>query len=125
MKFENVISIHLNRFKSVEDFQRLLDDNGIENIDANKLFEHKESGYTKIFFDKNTFEAVAYVHESSKKEIIFQDNFKDFLKNMPSLSFKTDTKMSLDVDVILEKISEKGIDSLSKKEKEFLDNLNK
>jgi hypothetical protein len=124
MKFENVISIHLNRFKSVEDFQRLLDDNGIENIDANKLFEHKESGYTKIFFDKDTFEAVAYVHESSKKEIIFQDDFKDFLKNMKSLSFKTETQV-LDVDVILEKISEKGIDSLSKKEKEFLDNLNK
>jgi hypothetical protein len=31
----------------------------------------------------------------------------------------------LDVDVILEKISERGIDSLSKKEREFLDNLEK
>ena len=85
MKFENVVSIHLKRFKSVEDFQKLLDDNGIQNLDATKLFEHKESGYTKIFFDKNTFEAVAYVHESSKKEIIFQDDFKEFLKNMKSL----------------------------------------
>ena len=125
MKFENVVSIHLKRFKSVEDFQKLLDENGIQNLDATKLFEHKESGYTKIFFDKNTFEAVAYVHESSKKEIVLQDNFKDFLKSMPSLAFKTDTKIVLDVDVILEKISEKGIDSLSKKEKEFLDSLNK
>lgn len=123
MKFQNLISIHLNRFKSVEDFQRLLDDNGIENIDATKLFEHKESGYTKIFFDKNTFEAVAYVHKSSK-EILFQDDFKDFLKDMKSLSFKMG-KVVLDVNVILEKISEKGIGSLSKKEKEFLDNLSK
>ena len=125
MKFENVVSIHLKRFKSVEDFQKLLDENGIQNLDATKLFEHKESGYTKIFFDKNTFEAVAYVHESSKKEIIFQDDFKEFLKNMKSLSSKTDNKIVLDVDVILEKISEKGIDSLSKKEREFLDNLEK
>jgi hypothetical protein len=122
MKFENVVSIHLKRFKSVEDFQKLLDDNGIQNLDATKLFEHKESGYTKIFFDKNTFEAVAYVHESSKKEIIFQDDFKEFLKNMKSLS---SNKIVLDVDVILEKISERGIDSLSKKEREFLDNLEK
>jgi hypothetical protein len=115
----------LKRFKSVESFQKLLDDNGIQNLDATKLFEHKESGYTKIFFDKNTLEAVAYVHESSKKEIIFQDDFKEFLKNMKSLSSKTDNKIVLDVDVILEKISKKGIDSLSKKEREFLDNLEK
>jgi len=118
MKFQNAIVIHLNKFKSVEDFKRLLDENNIKNIDAAKLFEHKESGYTKIFFDKDTFIAFAYVHKSSK-DIIIQDDFKDFLKDLPSLSFKP-TNVVLNVDVILEKISEKGIDSLSKKEKEFL-----
>jgi hypothetical protein len=123
MKSQNIISIHLTRFKSVEDFQNLLDDNGIENIDAKKLFEHKEAGYTKIFFDKTTFEAIAYVHKLSKKEITFQDDFKSFLKEMPSISFSNDDSVYLDVDVILEKISERGVDSLSRKEKEFLDSL--
>lgn len=124
MKSQNIISIHLTRFKSVEDFQNLLDDNGIKNIDPKKLFEHKEAGYTKIFFDKTTFEAIAYVHKLSKKEITFQDDFKSFLKEMPSISFSNnDDSSSLDVDVILEKISERGVDSLSRKEKEFLDSL--
>jgi hypothetical protein len=124
MKSQNIISIHLTRFKSVEDFQNLLDDNDIKNIDAKKLFEHKEAGYTKIFFDKTTFEAIAYVHKLSKKEITFQDDFKSFLKEMPSISFSNnDDSSSLDVDVILEKISERGVDSLSRKEKEFLDSL--
>ena len=123
MKSQNIISIHLTRFKSIEEFKNLLDDNGIENVDAKKLFEHKEAGYIKIFFDKTTFEAIAYVHKSSKKEITFQDDFKSFLKEMPSISFSNDDSIDLNVDVILEKISEKGIDSLSRKEKEFLDSL--
>ena len=49
-------------------------------------------------------------------------NFRNYSEVRTS---KTDNKIVLDVDVILEKILEKGIDSLSKKEREFLDNLNK
>jgi hypothetical protein len=63
------------------------------------------------------------VHKLSKKEITFQDDFKSFLKEMPSISFSNDDSVYLDVDVILEKISERGVDSLSRKEKEFLDSL--
>lgn len=36
-----------------------------------------------------------------------------------------DNEMKYDVDAILDKISKDGIDSISKEEKEFLDNLNK
>ena len=36
-----------------------------------------------------------------------------------------ENEMKYDVDVILDKISKDGIDSISKEEKEFLDNLNK
>jgi hypothetical protein len=44
---------------------------------------------------------------------------------MPSLSYESDYKKNLDVDTILEKISAQGINSLTKVEKEYLDNLNK
>jgi hypothetical protein len=76
MKSQNIISIHLTRFKSVEDFQNLLDDNGIKNIDAKKLFEHKEAGYTKNveewlkFINKVNFGHTTITHNIFDYEII-------------------------------------------------------
>lgn len=125
MNFNNVFVIHLTRFNTLEDFEKVLKFNGIENVDANKLVDHKKNGYLKIFFDRKTSNPIAFTHNSDKKKIHFQENYLDFLKNMPSLSYESDYKKNLDVDTILEKISAQGINSLTKVEKEYLDNLNK
>lgn len=125
MNFNNVFVIHLTRFNTLEDFQKVLKFNDVEGIDANKLFEYKKNGYLKIFFDRKNSNPIAFTHNSDKKKIHFQENYLDFLKNMPSLAYESDYKKNLDVDTILEKISAQGIDSLSKFEKDFLDNLNK
>jgi len=122
MDFNNIIAIHLNKFKTVEDFQRLIDDNNLnETVDAQKMIEHKEMGFTKMFFDATTKEGIAFVHKSDKK-ITFQPEFLDHLKNMKSIDFKKVSSFDLSIDSILDKINERGIESLSKKEKEFLEN---
>jgi len=125
MNFNNVFVIHLTRFNTLEEFEKVLKFNGIEGVNANKLVEHKNNGYLKIFFDRKTSNPIAFTHNSDKKKIHFQENYLDFLKNMPSLTYESDYKKNLDVDTILEKISAQGIGSLSKFEKDFLDNLNK
>jgi hypothetical protein len=119
--FSNVISIHLRRFKSVEDFEKLLSDNELDNIDPEACFNLMMEGYTKIFIDKNTFKIVGYCHGLDKKLIQISEDFVLHLKNMNSISFKKSTQ-HFTIDSILDKINEKGIDSLTKLEKEFLNN---
>jgi len=77
--------------------------------------------YTKIFIDKNTFKIVGYCHGLDKKLIQISEDFVLHLKNMNSISFKKSTQ-HFTIDSILDKINEKGIDSLTKLEKEFLNN---
>jgi uncharacterized membrane protein YgaE (UPF0421/DUF939 family) len=44
-------------------------------------------------------------------------------KVVSEVKSKTKKQVSLEIDTILDKINESGIDSLTKEEKEFLDNL--
>jgi hypothetical protein len=118
--FSNVISIHLRRFKSVEDYQKLLDDNEMDNIDAEACYNLMMEGYTKIFIDKNTYKIIGYCHGFDKKLIQISEDFIVHLKNMNSIGFKKNHNLT--IDSILDKINEKGIDSLTKTEKEFLNN---
>ena len=120
MNYKNIISIHLTKFNSVDEFQKLIDDNKLVNIDAEKLFEHKQKGYLKGFLDKETHRIIAYTHKNDKKKIQFQDEFLDFLKNLKSIDTQKE-EVELSIDMILDKISANGIDSLSKKEKTFLE----
>ena len=119
--FGGVISIHLRRFKSVEDFQRLFDDNDLENIDAEACYKLMLEGYTKIFIDKETHKIVGFCHSQDRKLIQISDDFIFHLKTMNSLTFKP-TPTNLSIDSILDKINELGIDSLTKYEKQFLNN---
>ena len=98
MNFNNVFVIHLTRFNTLEEFEKVLKFNGIEGVNANKLVDHKNNGYLKIFFDRKTSNPIAFTHNSDKKKIHFQENYLDFLKNMPSLTYESDYKKNLDVD---------------------------
>lgn len=122
MDYNNILSIHLTKFNSVSEIDKALSDNNITNFCAKKLFEHKEKGYLKVFFDLTTQNIIAYTHKDDKKKIQLQTEFKDYLKNLKSISTK---KKDLSLDNILDKISESGIDSLTKSEKSFLETNSK
>lgn len=124
MNYDNIISIHLTKFNSVSEIGKVLTDNNITNFCAQKLFEHKEKGYLKVFFDKTTQRVIAYTHKDNKKKIQLQDEFTDFLKNLKSIDYTREVD-ELSIDIILDKISLTGIDSLTKREKIFLENNSK
>ena len=115
-EFNNIITIHLKRFKSVKEFEVLLADNNITTIVPEKIFEMIEMGWKKVFLDKTSGYVIGYEHKDSK--IILDDYFKTFLHNAPSITF---SKSELTVDGVLEKIHTHGIESINKREKDFLD----
>lgn len=117
--FSNVISIHLRRFKTIEDFENLLDQNDLTRIDAQACYDLMLDGYTKVFLDKNTSRIIGYCHQTDKKLIQITEEFVLHLKNMNSINIQ---RKKLSIDSILDKISQYGIESLTKTEEEFLKN---
>jgi len=115
--FNNILAIHLENFKSIEDFKTLLEDNNITTIIPEKIFGMIELGWKKVFIDKTSGYVIGYTHADSK-EIILDETFTKELNNMTSITF---SKEDLSVDAILEKIHIHGIDSLNSKEKAYLD----
>jgi hypothetical protein len=119
--FSNVISIHLRRFKTLEDFERVLEENELHKIDAESCYKLMLEGYTKIFIDKETLKMIGYCHSVDKKLIQISEDFILYLRDMNSITFKT-KKTDFTIDSILDKISQLGIESLTYQEKEFLKN---
>jgi len=116
MRNKNIISIHLKAFKTVEEFKALLSDNNITFLSPEKLADAFEKGWKKVFIDKSTEIVIAYLHSGAKK-ISFDEELLDELNNMPSIGF---SKVELTMDSVLDKINAYGMDSLNKREKEFL-----
>lgn len=116
----NLISLHLNKYNSVEELARVLKDNDLNYLDPVKVFQDKESGFTKIFFDRESGKIIGWVHKSDKRHIFFDEDFVFYLKNLKSITPKESSK-PLSLDEILDKINEKGIDSLTQSEKIFLE----
>lgn len=107
------------------------------------LAENKRIGIGKIWFDtKNDNAVIAYTIKGDN-EILIADNFiaditkikpvdvivKEKEQNVVNLvesvinsPRKFKTEVILDVDSILDKIGQYGIDSITKEEKDFLDN---
>lgn len=119
--FSNVLSIHLKRFKTIEDFERLIDDNELDNIDPEACYQLMVEGFTKLFIDSNTYKIIGYQHGSDKRLIQISEDFIINLKHMNSITFKR-RPQNFTIDSILDKINAKGIESLTKQEKEFLNN---
>lgn len=119
--YGNILSIHLRRFKTLKDFEKVLEDNQLHKIEAESLYQLMLEGYTKIFVDKETLKIIGYCHIVDKKLIQISEEFILFLKDMNSITFKNN-KNNLTVDSILDKISQYGIKSLTQQEKEFLKN---
>jgi hypothetical protein len=85
-------------------------------------FAFIRKGQKGIEFEKNYYRALAKMSSSTAeyaKSLVNKDDSDLSIYRSDNLSF------DYDVDSILEKISQKGIDSLTKSEKDFLDNQSK
>lgn len=119
--FSNVISIHLRRFKTLEDFEKLLEDNNLDNVDPESLHKLMLEGFTKLFIDKNTYKIIGYCHSMDRKLIQISEDFVLYLRDMNSITSKKKIN-TFTIDDILDKINQFGIESLTYQEKKFLDN---
>jgi len=124
---KNIICIHLTRFYDLEDFRKMLRDNGLSAfIEAKVLFNLKQDGYLKLWLDNQTFRTIAWTTSPDKKRLHFSDDYAQFLKDLNSLTFiEKSESTNLNLDQILDKIAKSGIESLTTHEKQFLDQCSK
>jgi hypothetical protein len=124
---KNIICIHLTRFYDLEDFRKMLRDNGLSAfIEAKVLFNLKQDGYLKLWLDNQTFRTIAWTTSPDKKRLHFSDDYAQFLKDLNSLTFiEKSESTNLNLDQILDKIAKFGIESLTTHEKQFLDQCSK
>lgn len=115
LKFDIVV-FDLRKYNTVEDIQNIIDLNDL-NIDAKKLSDLSVK-WNKVFIDKLSNKVFAYVIKGSA-EITLSKESDDSLLKVKSLS-PVVVKENLSLDGILDKITEKGIDSLTAYEKFFL-----
>jgi hypothetical protein len=136
--FDNIKCIDLTvyNYEKLEEIGRAL-----KIANPSLLAENKRIGIAKIWFDtKNDNAVIAYTIKGDN-EILIADNFiADITKIKPVdvivkekeqsvvslvesvINSPRKLKVVLDVDAILDKIGQYGIDSITKEEKDFLDN---
>lgn len=118
MIFENLVCIDLEKFQQSGDIEEIFESNGItitDKIHPYLLWTLKVD-LKKIWYDPTCDEYVIFQDISG--EFIYLDHFIDILKKFPAL----DRKKYFDVNDILDKINKLGINSLTKEEKDFLEN---
>lgn len=120
---ENIICIDLTKFNN----EQLIKIAEQYNIDYDSLLINKKNGFAKIWLVKDTNIIIAYTSKGDDS-LRYMSTFTELLKLTENVSLKKSEKKKepeiiLNVDIILEKISKYGIESITDKEKRFLDNL--
>ena len=135
---DNLICIHLNIFSTYELIVRMCKDNNLE-VNPKYLWDFKMSGYHKVWLDKSSYELIFWTESSNKKLICLNQQYLQYLRDLKSLvhiktekpeehkfeakhpmKSKSEVNQSI-LDIILDKISSKGLDALSERERDFLD----
>lgn len=135
----STIKIDLRLIHSVKDVIRFMKHYNIDtNVDANLVFDCKKA-YDCLFLDGVTFQLVAHI-EKGKSLVVFNNEFLFQLgipaynpseakalekKEKKAKKEKVDPVVNLSLDYILDKIGEKGIESLTINEKSFLEECSK
>ncbi len=117
----------------------------IYSISYEAMLQMKKQGYVKVWMEKGGYYLIAYTKKKNPDMLMICKNFDkfatkhaDFLRSMkqvptpPSMrnlkkteKEENNKQIVLETDAILEKIFQHGIDSITKEEKDFLDNLSK
>jgi hypothetical protein len=139
------ISFELSSFDLNEEYERLSDyeKERISELDAESFFDYEEDDKYICFIITTPIEMKKYLSilsnnliwcncvDISKDVLKFEMDLEDYLINLSTessikLSFFIDDVKdwileNLDIDMVLDRISQIGINSLTKTEKEFLD----
>ena len=113
----DIVLFDLRKYSSPEELERIAKENNL-SVDSNKLSE-LASKYSKVYFDRTNNEAIAVQYKGSK-ELTMTQFCEDKLLSIKCLPPVPINDITLNIDDILDKISEKGIESLTAREKLFL-----
>ena len=116
----NIICIDLTKFNN----EKLKEVSTELNVKLEILVDNKKEGFVKLFVNTDLGIIVAFTTKRDKNRIVYTDVYDNMLLGMKSFEIIKEP-VQLEMDTVLEKISKYGIDSLSKNEKKFLDNLSK
>jgi hypothetical protein len=138
----NLLCFHTNLFNTIEQVEKMIEDRNLTNFDPNIIWESKMEGRLKIWVDKDTHNILFWTQKGDKRgTICMSAHYLNIINNMKSICYdkkvrepkveddvpqiKTQNINSGDLNqsilnIILDKISSKGIQSLNDKEKDFL-----
>ena len=141
---ENLLCFHLNLFNNIEQVEKMIENRNLVGLDPEVIWSCKLNGNLKVWLDKETYTIVFWTLTGDKKSTLcINSMYLSELKNMKSICYdkkvrtpvveeqpKMQTKSTSNINssdlnqsilnIILDKISNKGIDSLSDKERDFL-----
>jgi hypothetical protein len=123
MRYSNVIALHLDNFNTDVELSEVLKDAGLneKGINCKEVLELKTDGYDILYFDVNTGNAIAYhVKGMVKSKVVPMQPFIQHMCELPCVS-EIVSERPLDLDEILDQIKDRGLDSLTARQKTFLD----
>lgn len=139
----NLLCFHTNLFNTFEQVEKMIQDRNL-NIDPYIIWDSKSNGRLKIWVDSETHNILFWTQKGDKRgTICMSSHYLTQINNMKSICYdkkvrvpqpqevQTTSTTSKNVtpsdlnqsilNIILDKISSKGIGSLNDKEKSFLD----
>jgi hypothetical protein len=115
----NVISVSLNKYSTIEEYKKLAEDNNIPLIPESMI--EMRAKFSKAYVDIKNGIVVAVVRKDGSFALT-EDMEKTLSNIQPLTMLESNSTMKLDyeIDDLLDKINEKGINSLTTREKLFL-----
>ena len=114
-------------FTSDEKLYKIFEELGL-NYDV-LIRDKKAHRLYRIWIDLSTKSMIAYSKTADSDKIIYTDSFENLFRSIPRYETKPIEEqipaVDLNMDAILEKIFQFGIDSLTKGERDFLDKASK
>ena len=115
----NVISVSLNKYSTIEEYKKLAEDNNIPLIPEAMI--EMRAKFSKAYVDIKNGIVVAVVRKDGS--FALTEDMEKTLSNIQPLTMKESNstmKLDYEIDYLLDKINEKGINSLTAREKLFL-----
>lgn len=122
----NFLKVDLRKLNNIKEAKKLLLDNNVssDKVCSKKLFANKKIADV-VFLDKNTFNVIAYIRKG-ENSITLVDELTELFMNSKPIEFAKEVYVDItNVDLILEKIGAQGLTSLTKKERNILDDHSK
>ena len=121
MNFNNfkVISISLNKYSTIEEYKKLAEDNNVPLIPEAMI--EMRAKFSKAYVDIKNGIVVAVVRKDGS--FALTEDMEKSLSNIQPLTMKESSsamKLDYEIDDLLDKRNEKGINSLTTREKLFL-----